>query len=188
MRLTELAHAAVAPRLRPGDLAIDATAGNGHDTLALARCVGDSGRVWAFDIQCAALDATAARLARADLAHRVTLVHASHAAMPAHLPAEATGRVGAVMANLGYLPGGDRTVITDAQATAAMLRDAVAMLRPGGVLCVTAYPGHDGGDTDAAAVHAFFESRAAATALHVVYHGEPLAPHRRPWLAVALRP
>lgn len=45
-----------------GDTAVDATAGNGHDTLFLAQLVGDSGAVYAFDIQQQAVDATIGRL------------------------------------------------------------------------------------------------------------------------------
>lgn len=188
MRLTALAHSLTLPHLRPGDLAVDATAGNGHDTLALARAVGESGQVWAFDIQTAALDATRARLAKAGAPPCVTPVHASHATMREHLPAAAHGRLGAVMANLGYLPGGDPAVITDPAATAAMLKASAALLRRGGVLTVTAYPGHAGGDDDARAAYDFFQDIAATTGAPAAYHGEPLAAHRRPWLALWRKP
>lgn len=37
--------------LRPGDLAVDLTAGKGRATLALAKAVGAQGQVVAFDLQ-----------------------------------------------------------------------------------------------------------------------------------------
>jgi tRNA G37 N-methylase Trm5 len=64
--------------LLPGSVAVDATAGNGHDTLFLAGAVGPSGRVYAFDIQPAALEATSALLAEANLEDRVELLLADH--------------------------------------------------------------------------------------------------------------
>ncbi|MDD3298972.1 MAG: rRNA methyltransferase, partial [Firmicutes bacterium] len=44
-----------------GDLTVDATAGNGHDTLFFASLVGEKGAVYAFDIQQRALDITRER-------------------------------------------------------------------------------------------------------------------------------
>lgn len=72
------AHQLLRSRLQAGDAALDGTAGNGHDTLLLAECVGETGRVWAFDVQQQALDATRARLAAAGVAERVTLIAAGH--------------------------------------------------------------------------------------------------------------
>ena len=183
MRLTALAHELLAPHLRPGDLAADATAGNGHDTLFLAVAVGASGRVWAFDIQPRALDATRRRLEKNGVAGRVALVCDTNANLAAHLPPEACGTLAVVMANLGYLPGGDSAVITHTGETLRMLDAALHALRAGGVLSVLAYPGHEGGDAEAGAVHAWMIARAAEG--HTVeLRGEPLAPERRPWLAL----
>ena len=50
-RILAFTHELLRQRLRPGDNALDGTAGNGHDTLLLAQCVGPGGRVWAFDVQ-----------------------------------------------------------------------------------------------------------------------------------------
>ena len=57
-----LTHAFLADRVRPGDFCIDATAGNGHDTVFLCSLVGETGRVLAFDIQPPAVENTNARL------------------------------------------------------------------------------------------------------------------------------
>ena len=145
MRLTHRAHAAVAGVLAEGDLALDATAGNGHDVVFLAEQVGIDGWVWAFDVQQAAIAATRRRLEEAGLVGRVRLAHDSHANIGAHLPEDARGRLAAVMFNLGYLPGSDRGLVTDADTTLAALEAALALLRPGGLVSLLVYRGHSGG-------------------------------------------
>lgn len=157
-RPTALAQDFLRPLFTDGDIAIDATAGNGHDTAFLAECVGASGRVLAFDVQAAAVAATRDRLTAAGLAERVEIFHESHAAM-----ADRTGgkAVAAVMFNLGYLPGGNRELTTATAETLAGLEAAARVLKPGGVLTVVCYPGHPGGDAEAVAVEDWLSARAA---------------------------
>src|SRR4051812_12659576 len=97
-------HALVGPRLRPGDAVVDATAGNGHDTLFLAHRVLPGGRVFAFDVQTGAIDATRLQLERHlsqdEVGTAVTLCHAGHENMESHLPSELRGNVRAFMFNL----------------------------------------------------------------------------------------
>jgi predicted methyltransferase len=139
--------------VQSGDWVVDATAGNGHDTLFLAHLVGAAGRVFAFDIQQAALQSTRTRLGP-ELEQHCQLIHASHHEMAQHLPTEATGRLAAVIFNLGYLPGAAKTCITHTHTTLLALDAALHMLRSKGVLLVVVYPGHPGGDEEAAAVAA----------------------------------
>ena len=150
--LTELAHRRLAARLRPGDWVVDATAGNGHDTLFLARTVSPGGRVFAFDVQCRALAATRRRLQAADPDATVTLIRAGHQRMARHLPPAARGRLAAVMFNLGYLPGADKSLVTRPDTTLAALTTAAEWLAPGGLLSILAYRHHPGGADETAAV------------------------------------
>ena len=151
-RLTELAREAVRAVLRPGERAIDATVGNGHDTLLLARLVAPDGQVVGFDVQRRALAQARVQLRQAGLESRVTLLHCGHEEMAARVPADWAGRVGAVMFNLGYLPGGDKTLITRAATTVAALEQARSLLRVGGLLSVLVYRGHAGADGEVTAV------------------------------------
>ena len=64
--------------LKEGDVAVDYTMGNGHDTEFLSKTVGENGRVYAFDIQLAALNSTAANLEKAGCPDNYTLFCASH--------------------------------------------------------------------------------------------------------------
>ncbi len=151
-RLTLRAHEVVLGAIRSGDFVVDATVGNGHDTVFLAHAVGPSGRVYGFDVQQAALDATRGRLEEAGVSELVTLLCAGHEDMSARLPGDLAGRVGAVMFNLGYLPGSDRAVVTQPDTTAVALDDATALIRPGGIVSVLVYTGHPGGEAELEAV------------------------------------
>jgi len=161
LSLVHQVHQALLALLGEGDLAIDATVGNGHDTLFLAQAVGASGSVYGFDIQEAALDTAWRRLQEAGLAERVSLYHAGHEAMAVALPESVRGRVKAVMFNLGYLPGGDKARTTAIGTTLAALEQARELLAPGGVLSVLAYTGHPGGREEAEAVKRWAENLAA---------------------------
>lgn len=155
--LLDFAHTLAAAALAPGGLAIDATVGNGHDTLFLVRKVGASGHVVGFDVQAEALTATRERVQSQapDASDRLRLVHAGHETMAAHLGKGDIGTVGAIMFNLGYLPGGDHSVTTKPATTRRALDASLEFLRPGGVITIVAYPGHEGGEEEAEAVAAW---------------------------------
>lgn len=133
----------------PGETVVDATAGNGHDTLFLANLVGAGGRVLAFDIQKAAVESTRHRLVEAGVMDRVELIQGSHVQMAEHVE---SGGVAAVMFNLGYLPGGDHAVISESDETMRALELVPRLLRVGGICTVVCYPGHAGGEREAEAV------------------------------------
>jgi predicted methyltransferase len=143
-RLTEQVHSALARVVRPGDVVVDATAGNGHDTLALAQLVGPTGRVFAFDIQLLALRRTAELLAPHG-SLPVTLELRDHAEMPEVIPVSHHGQLAAVVFNLGYLPHGEKSIVTRPETTIVAIRAAAKLLRPGGLLSIMTYPGHPGG-------------------------------------------
>lgn len=153
--LVQQAHSALSEILANSDLAIDATVGNGHDTLFLAEEVGKEGTVYGFDIQESALDTAHRRLQEAGLAGNVSLYHAGHEAMAVVLPESLAGQVKAVMFNLGYLPGGDKGRTTGINTTLAALEQARSFLAPGGAVSVLAYTGHPGGREEAEAVKAW---------------------------------
>jgi methylase of polypeptide subunit release factors len=153
--LTERAQQAVGGILRPGDRAIDATVGNGHDTLFLASQVARDGRVIGFDIQPQALASAQQRLDQAGLQHVARLLLCGHQRMTARVPADWTGQVSAVMFNLGYLPGSDKTLTTQAGSTLSALDQALDLLRIGGLISLLVYRGHDGANEEAAAVQSW---------------------------------
>jgi 16S rRNA C1402 N4-methylase RsmH len=153
--LVHEAHAALTDILADGDITVDATVGNGHDTLFLAAKVGPMGKVYGFDVQEQALDTAYKRLQAEGLEDRVSLYHAGHEAMAVVLPGSVQGRVMGVMFNLGYLPGGDKGRTTAINTTLAALEQARSLLAPGGAISILAYTGHPGGREEAEAVKAW---------------------------------
>lgn len=137
----------IAAAVKPGETVIDATAGNGHDTLFLAELVGDSGRVIAFDIQAQAIVNTEKRLKNAGLLARCTLVQQGHEHLAEVVKAEEA--VCAIMFNLGYLPRGDHSLVTRAETTKKAVLDGLKLLRVGGLLSIVVYSGHEGGAEEA---------------------------------------
>lgn len=135
--------------IREGAQCIDATAGKGHDTLFLARLVGESGHVLAMDIQPAAIAATEALLQEHDLRQRVELVQDGHERMQLYAEPET---VDAIMFNLGYLPGGDHRIATKAETTIAALAQGLQLLRPLGLISLAIYQGGDTGFAERDAV------------------------------------
>lgn len=165
-RIVSWGHDLLAEVVSPDDLTVDLTAGNGHDALMLYRLVGNGGRVVVFDIQSQALQATEQRLQDAGAevlwidgqnsvseAAGVSLIASSHAELDHYLSAAPK----AVVANLGYLPGGDQQLITRPEATLAALKKSADLLAPGGRLAVVIYPGHVGGQEEAQRVDQFFQ-------------------------------
>jgi hypothetical protein len=143
--LPKYTHALLADHLHASDVAIDATVGNGHDSAFLLAQVGTTGHVYGFDIQIAAIAATRQRLGQAA---NVTLIHASHAQLADHIPAHHAQRITTCMFNLGYLPGGDKRIITQTASTLAALTAASHLLANNGLLTILAYPGHPNGDQE----------------------------------------
>ncbi len=143
-----LAHLFLRNFVCAGHTAVDATCGNGHDTLLLARLVGADGHVYAFDIQQQAIAETGKKLTEAGLAQRVTLLHVGHEYMALHVATP----LQTVLFNLGYLPGGDRTIVTLPETTVAALHQALQLVAPGGIVLITIYPGHRGGSEEQSAV------------------------------------
>ena len=146
---TDLLHVLLKQVICEGDCVVDATAGNGHDTVFLAEAVGDEGKVIAIDIQAEAIAATRQRLEEAQLQSRVELHQASHAGIGQFV---AKGSAAAILFNLGYLPGSDRALVTKSETTLKALSASVLVLKKGGVLAVICYPDHPGGDDEAAQV------------------------------------
>ena len=148
-RPTGAAHRVVQGVVEAGDLVVDGTAGNGHDTLFLAELVGLGGKVLAFDVQAAAIRSTRDRLETAGVESWVELYEESHGML---LDRVGRGTASAVMFNLGYLPGGDHGLVTKVGETCKAVVQALFALKSGGVMTVVCYTGHPGGEEEATSV------------------------------------
>ena len=137
----EITHHFIEKAVKPVDRVIDATMGNGNDTLFLSQIVGETGEVFAFDIQQQALDSTAKLLEKEAATDNTRLILSGHQNMEEYV----SGEVSAVMFNLGYLPGGDHSVGTLAETTVAALEAAMRLLKKHGIITVGVYYGGDSG-------------------------------------------
>lgn len=140
-RVLQYAQQLLKDSIDEGDTVVDATAGNGHDTLFLAQLVGDNGQVYAFDIQKEAVDATLLRLLDHGLEHRALVLNKGHedVAQYVHKP------VAAAIFNLGYLPGSNHDIITKPATTTQAIEDLLKLLKVGGLIVLVIYHGHPGG-------------------------------------------
>ena len=138
----------IEPALYDGARAVDATMGNGHDTLWLCRLAGPAGKVYAFDVQPEAVTRTRALLEGEGMLARAALFCAGHERMAEFVPEP----VDAVVFNLGWLPGAGHGVTTRAETTLRAADAALSLLRPGGLATICVYPGHDEGARELAAL------------------------------------
>lgn len=142
-KMTELAHDLLGRYIKEGDIVIDATAGNGHDTLFLAKRVGEQGKVYAFDIQEEALQHTKERIESFGC-NNVHLIHDSHERLYDYVK----DPIQAVIFNLGYLPGGNKKITTNAQSSIVAIQRSLALLKGGGIAVVVVYLGHTEGKAE----------------------------------------
>jgi len=132
-----------------GDTVIDATAGNGKDTVFLAELVGNKGRVYAFDIQKIAITHTRELLEDKKLAGRVKLIQENHENMINCIDAK---EVEGIIFNLGFLPGGSKDIITKTDTTLSALKDGLKILSDGGLIVIVIYTEHPGGREEKKAI------------------------------------
>ncbi len=142
--ILEKARQLVVSCIDEGSKVVDATVGNGHDTLFLANLVGSKGIVYGFDIQQIALERTKARLQEAGLQDRVQLFHVGHEQMAQYVPKD----LQVVMFNLGYLPRADKSITTEGPTTVMAIKAALSRLKKGGLLLLVVYWGHDSGKVE----------------------------------------
>lgn len=140
-QITQFCHNFVENYIEEGDICIDATAGNGNDTEFLCKMVGATGKVYAFDIQAAAIENTKERLQEAGLLERAELILDGHEKMCSYVSCE----VSAVLFNFGYLPGGDHRISTKSSTSIAAMEQALSLLKKGGVMNLCIYSGKDTG-------------------------------------------
>lgn len=150
-KAVEMAKRLLTEKLPQVRFAVDATAGNGHDTLFLARLTPPQAVIWAFDVQAAALENTGKLLSKHRLDHKVRLVNDCHSQIHLHVRQP----LDAVTYNLGYLPGGDKGLTTREETTIASLTHVLPMLALGGLISIVAYPGHPAGKMEQEAVRSF---------------------------------
>lgn len=135
---------------------IDATCGNGHDTLFLARLLDEvgGGTLHSIDIQEKAIILARQKLSDARISSPIHWHCKSHENFPPFIEDQS---VDLIVYNLGYLPGGDKTLTTQTESTLQSIHNGLQLLKPGGCISVTAYPGHPEGKEEEAALRKLFQ-------------------------------
>lgn len=139
-RITSYIQHFIKEHVKEGDICVDATAGNGHDTLLLCQLTGENGKVLAFDIQEQALDNTRGLLEKYHC--NANLILDSHANMKKYVDEES---VDCIVFNFGYLPGGDHNLATRPQSSVAAVEVGLELLKVGGLMTLCIYSGGDSG-------------------------------------------
>lgn len=154
-RITSFVQYILKDRVSKGSVAVDATMGNGNDTLFLAKLVGKEGVVFAFDIQQMALDNTLNKIRNDNLQdHNINLIKDSHDNIDSYVD----GHIDVAMFNLGYLPKGDHSIVTKATSTIKAIKSTLQLLKPKGLVSIIIYYGHEGGVEERDQVLGFLEN------------------------------
>ncbi len=117
---------------------IDATVGNGHDTIFLAQMVPE-GKVIGYDIQEKAIQNTK------ELTKDFTNVELHQESHENISQLEVNQNIALILFNLGYLPGGDKMITTKVKSTLNALKWGLKLLSDKGKILVVIYPGHPEG-------------------------------------------
>lgn len=136
--------------VQPGDTVVDATCGNGHDTLFLAELAGIDGHVLSFDIQSQAIEKAK------ELCHpleNIEFILDSHANIDEYL--KDSSIIKTAMFNLGYLPKGDKSITTTYKSTIAAIEGIFKRLCSGGRIVIVVYHGHPEGKEEKEALTGF---------------------------------
>ncbi|WP_042345183.1 class I SAM-dependent methyltransferase [Bacillus massiliigorillae] len=169
-RILPFARLLLEKAVSPGDITIDATAGNGHDTLYLTKLVGEEGHVYAFDIQEQAINKTRAKLEENQSAHLATLFLDSHDQLKNKLPQAENRKLTGAIFNLGYLPGGDKEVVTVAHSTIAAIEQLLELMEIEGIIVLVVYHGHPEGAIERDELMQYVTSLPQEKA-HVLHYG-----------------
>ncbi|WP_210364835.1 class I SAM-dependent methyltransferase [Bacillus sp. REN3] len=144
-RILPFARSLLKLAVKPGDIVIDATVGNGHDTIFLANLAGRTGRVYGFDIQDEALASCRTKLQEHGLQEQVTLFHTGHENILETIPPLHFGKITGAIFNLGYLPGGDKSIVTVPHTTISAIEQLLQIMAPEGIIVIVIYHGHPEG-------------------------------------------
>lgn len=144
-RVLQFAKTLMEKTVGDGDIVVDATLGNGHDTLFLARLVGDRGTVYGFDVQKQAIINSKALILEHELEDRVQFFHNGHEHLLELIPSNHHGNVKAAIFNLGYLPGSDKSIVTVPETTISAIEQLLEILSPEGIIVLVIYHGHPEG-------------------------------------------
>ncbi|PMC79344.1 16S rRNA (cytosine(1402)-N(4))-methyltransferase [Aerococcus viridans] len=150
-----ITHQIMKEKIQKGDHVLDATVGKGNDTLLLSQLVEEDGIVYGLDIQPQAIALAEKRLCNESNYKNTKLFVKDHSELKQILPEEE--KLQLAIFNLGYLPSGDKQIITQANTTIKAITSVLEHLDTMGLLLVASYIGHLGGMAEFEAVQSYLE-------------------------------
>lgn len=145
--IIQFSHHLIEEAVNKGETVIDATCGNGYDTVFLSNIVGEKGHVFGFDIQEQAIQHTRENLALHKITN-TTVIKDSHSNAIHHLTVDQLTSLGAAIFNLGYLPGSDKGIVTKSETTILAIEGILTHLKENGIVVLVVYHGHEGGSIE----------------------------------------
>lgn len=152
--VTEFVHHMIKDYIKEGDICIDATAGNGNDTVFLCSLVKEKGKVIALDIQEKAIQQTSLLLQEKGFSDIGKVILDSHVHINSYAKEDT---IACIIFNLGYLPGGDHKIATNPESTLIAIERGLKLLKKDGILSVLIYSGKDSGFAERDIVLSYLE-------------------------------
>ena len=141
--------------LKEKDLVIDATTGNGKDSLFLLEII-KQGYLFGFDIQKKAIENTNNLLKQKYKNYK--LFNIGHENMKETLK-EYKNRISLIIFNLGYLPKSTSTIMTNYKTTIKAIKDGLELLNNKGHIIITIYPGTKTGNQESIKIKEFLKKQ-----------------------------
>ncbi|MGP4072951.1 class I SAM-dependent methyltransferase [Piscibacillus sp. B03] len=146
-QIIPFAHSLLDETVSKGSVVVDATLGNGHDSLFLSELVGESGHVYSFDVQEEAIRESEKLFAKHDV-HNVTTILNGHEKAGDELGRRSVESIDGCIFNLGFLPGSDKAVTTNSSTTIEAIDQIFLKLKPERYIVIVIYPGHEEGQAE----------------------------------------
>lgn len=123
-------------------ICVDGTLGNGFDSLKILSKLSNKGTLYSFDIQKEAILKSEKLINSASLRNKnYHLICDSHENVREYVKET----IDFFILNLGYLPGGDKSITTDYNSVSKFLKNIKYITNEGGVGIIVFYPGHESG-------------------------------------------
>ena len=161
---------------------LDATLGNGHDSIFILKEIlnAGTGKLYAIDIQKEAIDSTLKNMQKASL--NEFLIGQFHPIKACHSTIdqiEIPENFDLIVYNLGYLPGADKGITTLSETTLISIKKALLKLSAFGMITITLYPGHDEGEVESQHIEAFIQTldEKSYQVLKLTWQNKKIAPY-----------
>lgn len=148
MQGVEFSHWLFNNYLENNNILIDATCGNGKDTLFFAKTLDSQGKIYAFDIQKEAIKNTKNRIEEKEFNINIEYINDGHENIDKYVDENVNG----IIYNLGFLPGSEKNIKTEKETTITSLNKSLDILANGGLIVVVIYSEHEGGSEEKKAV------------------------------------